>query len=68
MSVEELVFASRETHPIDETVIGIGTLVRALDSLPSRVLCNSQSQSVLITELFQFGNRAASERRDTFRV
>jgi hypothetical protein len=56
------------TYPVDETVIGICALVVALDTLPPRILCNSQRKAVFIAQLFQLGNRAVRKRGDTLSI
>lgn len=55
-------------NPINETVIGICTLMVALDSFEAGILCNAQCQSVLLAQFLQFGNDAVGDDRRTFGI
>lgn len=54
--------------PINKTVIGICTLVIALDSLEARVFGNAQCQAVLLAEFLQLGDHAVGDDRRAFGV
>lgn len=51
---------------LHETVISIGAFVRALKALKTRVLCNPQSQAILLPKLFQLRNDTVSDARNDF--
>lgn len=54
--------------PINEAVIGICTLVIALDSLEARVFGNAQCQAVLLAQFLQLGNHAVGNDGRAFGV
>jgi hypothetical protein len=55
-------------HSIHDTVIGVGALVAAFESLPSLVSGNAKRDSVLLSQLFEFGHDTICDDRDTFGV
>ena len=55
-------------NTVDQTVIGIGSLVVTLDSLEPRVLGYTQGKSVFRAKLLQLGKYAISNDRNTFGV
>lgn len=55
-------------NTIDQTVIGIGSLVVTLYSLEPRVLGYTQGKSVFRAKLLQLGKYAIGDDRDTFGV
>lgn len=55
-------------NTVDEAVIRIGTLVVTLDSLESGVLGHTQGETVFRAQLFQFGEHAVCDDRDTLRI
>lgn len=54
--------------PINQTIIGIGAWMVAFDSLKSRVLGNTESQTILLAQLFQLGQHTISDDRNTLGI
>jgi hypothetical protein len=55
-------------NPIDQTVISIGAWVVAFDSLKSRVLGDTESQTILLAQLLQLSQHTISDDRNTLRI
>lgn len=67
----ELSVASRHNvalvalDPIDNAVVGIGALVRALETLEARVACDAQRDAVLGSKLLELGQHARRDARNS---
>lgn len=54
--------------PINQAIIGIGAWVVAFDSFKSRVLSDTESQTILLAQLLQLGQHTICNDRDTLGI